>query len=247
MSYPIERVMSPKSSWHTPEEARDFYGRYSREGVTVHWWGGGEPASAHDNIVNYFLRTKNVAPIDKRGSVNYILSDNKITMMVEPDNVAWCSQTGNPTTISIEHQPTLAAEGYKKSGWLIYTLEKKFNRRLTLYPHKHWFNTACPGTLSLDRIRKEADNWHKGGDTLQPEDVDIAFQATTNRQAKPEEIKLHTGRQATQLNRELLNSEENKVLRTKAANFDAVAKALQDEYNEDDEKKLQEIKKIVEG
>jgi hypothetical protein len=98
--------------------------------------------------------------------VNYVLSDNKITKMVEPDNVAWTSQNGNATTISIEHQPTLGDEGYRKSGWLVCELEKKYGRRLTLYPHKHWFNTACPGTIDLNRIRAEADKWHNGGEDM---------------------------------------------------------------------------------
>lgn len=151
--YPIEQKPASRSTYHSPAEAKAYYGRYSREGITIHWWGDGTGASNHDNIVNFFLRRTD-------GSVNYVLSDNKITQMVDPDNVAWTSQAGNPTTISIEHQPTLGAEGYKKSGWLVYTLEKRYGRKLTLYPHKHWFNTACPGTIDINRIRQEADNFY---------------------------------------------------------------------------------------
>jgi hypothetical protein len=156
MAYPIEVKRPPASVYFTPAQSNAYYAtRYSREGITIHWWGDGTGASNHDNIVNFFLRRTD-------GSVNYVLSDNKITEMVAPDNVAWTSQAGNPTTISIEHQPTLGAEGYKKSGWLVCELEKKYGRTLTLYPHKHWTATACPGTIDLNRIRQEANKWKSG-------------------------------------------------------------------------------------
>jgi hypothetical protein len=154
-SYGIETKLAPKAVWFTPAEAQAYYGRYSREGITIHWWGDGTGADNHDNIVNFFLRRTD-------GSVNYVLSDNKITLMVGPDNVAWCSQSGNPTTISIEHQPTLGDEGYKKSGWLVDQLEQRYGRRLNLYPHKHWYPTDCCGTLDINRIRAEADKWRAG-------------------------------------------------------------------------------------
>src|SRR5215813_8776799 len=107
MFYSIETKIAPKQSWFTPTEAKNYYGRYAREGATIHWWGGGESANQHDNIVDYFIEQGRQAI----KSVNYVVSDIKITKMVEPDNVAWASQSGNPTTVSIEFQPTLSAEG----------------------------------------------------------------------------------------------------------------------------------------
>lgn len=157
-SYGIEIKLASKNGWHTPAEARAYYGRYDRNGITIHWWGDGTGASNHDNIVNYM----NGGASRGEKSVNYVLSDNKITMCVNPDNVAWCSQSGNPTTISVEHQPTLGAEGYKKSGWLVDQLEQRYGRSLQLFPHKHWFATQCPGTIDIGRIRAEADKWKRG-------------------------------------------------------------------------------------
>jgi hypothetical protein len=110
--YPIEFKICSKNGWFTPSEAKSYYGRYDREGVTVHWWGNGQGADGHDGIVNYFLSQAQAGA----KSVNYVVSDNKITLMVGPDDVAWASQSGNPTTVSIEFQPTLGAEGYKKGG-----------------------------------------------------------------------------------------------------------------------------------
>jgi len=157
--YPIEIKICSKNGWHTPQEAKAYYGRYSREGITWHWWGDGTGADNHDNIVNY-LGSKASAG---SGSVNYVLSDRKITLMVSPDNVAWTSQAGNPTTISVELQPTLGAEGYKKAGWLMWQLEQRYGRRLNYYGHNHWFATQCPGTIDMNRIRREADKWASGG------------------------------------------------------------------------------------
>lgn len=159
MGYAIEVVPCSKNGWFTPAEARQYYGKYDRMGVTIHWWGDGTGASNHDNIVRY-MNAKGAA--GDAPTVNYVLSDNKITECVAPENVAWASNNGNPTTISIEHQPTLGAEGYKKSGWLIDQLEKRFGRSLQLFPHNYWTSTQCPGTISLDRIRQEADKWKRG-------------------------------------------------------------------------------------
>lgn len=158
--YPIEIRLASKNGWSTPQEVPGIWKTpYAREGVTVHWWGDGTGATNHDNIVNYFL---NQAASGKK-STNYVVSDNKITLMVSPDNVAWCSNAGNPTTISIEHQPTLGAEGYKKSGWLVWQLEERYGRRLSIYPHSKWVQTQCPGSIDLNRIRAEADKWRAGG------------------------------------------------------------------------------------
>lgn len=163
-SYTLEVKLASKNGYHTPAEAKAYYGRYSREGLTCHWWGDGTGASNHDNIVNFM----NGRASRGEASVNYVLSDNKITLCVNPDNVAWCSQSGNPVTVSVETQPTLGNEGYKKWGWLLDQLEGRYGRSLQLFPHKYWFATACPGTIDLGRIRAEADKWKRGDYDAQP-------------------------------------------------------------------------------
>ncbi|MCA9333896.1 N-acetylmuramoyl-L-alanine amidase [Candidatus Saccharibacteria bacterium] len=157
-SYGIEIKIASKNGWHTPQEARNYYGRYDRMGITWHWWGDGSGASNHDNIVNYM---NNQAALGNK-SVNYVLSDNKITLCVNPDNVAWASNSGNPTTVSVELQPTLGAEGYKKAGWLLDQLEQRYGRSLASFKHSYWTQTACPGSIDIGRIRAEADKWKRG-------------------------------------------------------------------------------------
>lgn len=153
MSYPIEVKLAPKNSYFTPVESNNYYQtKYSRSKVAIHWWGGGEGANQHDNIVNYFLK-QGAAGVK---SVNFVCSDDKITMMVDPKNVAWATQKGNPESVSIEFQPTLSDEGYKRGGFLIATLEKQFGK-MELLPHKYWYATACPGTIDIARLRREAN------------------------------------------------------------------------------------------
>lgn len=157
-SYDVSVQLASHNGWFTPQEARSYYGRYDRAGYCVHWWGDGTGASNHDNIVNYM---NNQAAAGNK-SVNYVLSDNKITLSVSPDNVAWCQESGNATDISVETQPTLGAEGYKKHGWLLDQLEQRYGHTLAVRGHNYWFQTACPGSIDLGRIRAEADKWKRG-------------------------------------------------------------------------------------
>ena len=76
--------------------------------------------------------------------------------------MAWASQSGNPTTVSVELSPHLNAEGYKKAGWLFNELEGRYGKKLLHYKHSDWFSTQCPGTISISRIKAEAKKWKNG-------------------------------------------------------------------------------------
>lgn len=168
MSYNIEIKKASSNGYHTPAGARAYYGKYARNGVTVHWWNTAAEANrqklTHDGIVNNFLNRAKAGI----SSVNYVVSDKKITMLVNPDNVAWTSQSGNPTTISVETDPRITAEGYKKWGWLVDQLEQRYKKSLILYKHSYWYATQCPGTLDMNRIRREANKWKAGGYSPKP-------------------------------------------------------------------------------
>lgn len=172
MAYNIEIRLASKSGWHTPAEAERYYwdklkiAHYSRDGITWHWWNTPSAVkdSDHDNICNYILGKASRGT----GSVNYVLSNNKITLLVNPDNVAWASQAGNPTTVSVELSPHLNAEGYKKAGWLFNELEGRYGRTLKHYKHSEWFGTQCPGTISITKIKAEAKKWKDGAYNPKP-------------------------------------------------------------------------------
>lgn len=168
--YDIEIRLASNKGFHTPAQARAYYGKYSRDGLTVHWWNTPDRVkdSDHDSIVNYILGKA----AKGTGSVNYVLSNRKITLLVNPDNVAWASQAGNPTTVSVEFSPHLNTEGYKKAGWLINELFNPKNGRYRksprLWKHSDFFPTQCPGSLDLNRMLSEAQKWATGAYNPKP-------------------------------------------------------------------------------
>lgn len=152
MEYQIETKLAPRKAYFDAAQSNAYYrDRYARKGYTIHWWGGNEQENKHDSIVSYFL-AQGEAQVK---SVNYVVSDAKITMMVPPEMVAWCSGPGNATTVSIECEPGLSDEGYKKLAWLIKSLQAKFPGSDAIYRHKDWMATACPGTIDIERIKRD--------------------------------------------------------------------------------------------
>lgn len=158
MSYAIEVKYVSKNGYFTPAEARSYYGHYSRDGIAVHWWNEPSRAGTHDQTVTYLTNQAAAGNV----SANYVVSNSKITLLVNPNNVAFASGNGNASTISIEFDPRLNNEGYKRGGWLIRELEARYKKVLHLWPHSRWVATSCPGTISLARLRQEADTWKSG-------------------------------------------------------------------------------------
>jgi len=159
-SYPIEVKLASKAGWFTPAEARNYYGKYSRDGVTYHWWNSpdriGGSASDHDSIVNYL---NGRAAQGQAPTVNYVLSEPKLTLCIAPENVAWTSSAGNPTTIGVECTPHFTDGFYKKAGWLHDQLEQRFGKTLSIWVHFEWqAGTQC-SPMNKSRIRQEADKW----------------------------------------------------------------------------------------
>ena len=165
MSYPIEVRLVPKSGYHTPDEARRFYGEYDRNGIVVHWWDAPNKVkdSDHDNIVNYIMGKAQ----KQIGSIHYVVSNKKITKMCEAKNVSWhvarkYAPFPNASKPGIEFSPHLNDEGYKRGGFVINQLEKELGRSLPLSKHSDWVGTQCPGHLDLNRLRAEANKWKSG-------------------------------------------------------------------------------------
>ena len=156
-SYPLEIKLSSPAGYFTPAQARSYYGHYDRAGVTYHWWNRPSAIadSDHDNIVNMMNRN---AANGEAPTVNYVASGGKLTLLVNPDNVAWCSNNGNATTVSVECSPHFTDGLYRKLGWLHDQLEQRYNRTLAIYVHFNWIATEC-SPIVKSRIRQEADKW----------------------------------------------------------------------------------------
>lgn len=159
-SYAVEVKLASKAGWFTPAEAKSYYGKYDRAGVTYHWWNspdkiGGGPAD-HDSIVNYL---NGRAAAGQAPTVNYVLSESKLTLCVAPENVAWTSSNGNATTIGVECSPHFTDAWYRKAGWLHDQLEQRFGRTLAIYVHFEWQPGTQCSPINKARIRQEADRW----------------------------------------------------------------------------------------
>jgi hypothetical protein len=159
-SYAVEVKWASKAGWYSPTEARNYYGKYSRDGVTYHWWNSPDriraDAGAHDSIVNYL---NGRAAAGQAPTVNYVLSEPKLTLCIAPENVAWTSSAGNPTTIGVECTPHFTDAFYRKAGWLHDQLEQRFGKQLAIYVHFEWqAGTQC-SPMNKSRIRQEADRW----------------------------------------------------------------------------------------
>lgn len=225
MAYEIHIKMDKRDNYHSPAEAKTYYGRYSREGICVHWWNSPDKVkdSDHDNIVNYIY--------NKGTSIHYVVSNGKITKMVEPDNVAWHAEKGNPITIGIEFSPHLNDEGYKRGGWLISELEKKYGRTLKLYKHSDFVSTSCPGTISLTRLRQEADRFKQApptsggsGGTEMAASADIVtkiYRAVLLREPDPGGLQTYTGRPVDSVFNAIYNSPEANAVRQREQAEDA--------------------------
>lgn len=162
-SYTLEMKPASAAGYFTPAQARAYYGKYAREGVTYHWWNSpdkiGNRVADHDSIVNYL---NGRAAQGQAPTVNYVASSNKLTYCINPDNVAWTSSAGNPTTIGVECSPHFNDELYKKLGWLHSQLEGRYGRRLSIYVHFQWQPGTQCSPIDKNRIRHEADLWNSG-------------------------------------------------------------------------------------
>lgn len=158
-SYAIDIQASSAAGFFTPAQARSYYGSYSRSGVTYHWWNRPEAVadSDHQNIVNYM---NGRAAAGQAPTVNYVASHNKLTLLINPDNVAWTSNNGNASTIGVECSPHLTDAFYKKLGWLHDQLEQRYGKALAIYVHKDWTPTECSPIIK-QRIRDEANAWKR--------------------------------------------------------------------------------------
>lgn len=159
-SYAVEVKWASKAGYFTPAEARSYYGKYDRSGVTYHWWNSpdriGGSASDHDSIVNYL---NGRAAQGQAPTVNYVASEPKFTLCIDPTNVAWTSSAGNSTTIGVECSPHFTEPFYKKLGWLHDQMEQRFGRTLAIWVHFEWQPGTQCSPIIKQKIRDYANWW----------------------------------------------------------------------------------------
>lgn len=116
----------------------------TEESDTIHHWGA--LGQTHDGVVDFFVNGPG------QTSAHFVVSDGRVTCLVSPADAAWHTGTahGNATSIGIECRPEATDGDYATVASLLRWLRGGKDR--PLYPHNHWFNTACPGVWDLDRL-----------------------------------------------------------------------------------------------
>jgi N-acetylmuramoyl-L-alanine amidase len=139
----ITKYTSPNQS------PRSVYGHNSEKptGITIHHWG--DPGQQFQNVVDYLCRPGGSS------SAHVVAEGGRVAWIVNASQAAWHSGNtiGNGTTIGIELRPEASSTDYVTAAELIRDIRAEYGE-LPLYPHNHWFNTACPGKWDLPLLNR---------------------------------------------------------------------------------------------
>jgi len=138
-------------------QMNEYYGvPYNPVEAHMHWWGAPGQAGTHDGNVQHLKTTKDV-------SANFVLSENRITLMVPLNKNALTTGKRNPYAWKVENDPTLSDQQYKTMGYLVYIVEK-LNPTLLNEPlrlHKEFYSTSC-SEIDRPRVRAYAEQFRTG-------------------------------------------------------------------------------------
>lgn len=136
--------------------AKRYYGKpYQPIESHTHWWNEPGKGGTHDGNVNHFLNGDL--------SVNFVVSEKRITLMVPLNKIAITTGQRNPYGWKSENDPTLSDWQYKTMGYLHYIVEK-LNPSLKGEPirlHKEFMNTAC-SNIDVAKVRNYANMFFSG-------------------------------------------------------------------------------------
>ncbi len=150
---------------YTPfAQVRSVYGLpRTIDGVTYHWWGDPANNPQFQNIINYLCRSNG------NSSAHVVGESGRVAWIVDAINAAWHAGNarGNATQIGYECNPRLQDGDYQTMGQFHYTMERAYGKRLAIYVHKEWSNTAC-SPINKGYIRQIADQLHASDAAPQP-------------------------------------------------------------------------------
>lgn len=139
------------------KDAATYYGKpYNPVESHLHWWNLPGQGGTHDGNVNYIKNTKDL-------SVNFVVSEKRITLMVPLNKIALTTGARNPFAWKSENDPTLSDWQYKTMGYLHYIVEK-LNPKLLNEPlrhHKEFYNTSC-SEIDKAKVRFYAEAFRTG-------------------------------------------------------------------------------------
>lgn len=135
----------------------DYYGvKYDPVESHIHWWDAPEKKPSHDGTVNHLNTNDGL-------SVNFVVSENRVTMMVPLNVIAKTTGKRNPYAWKTENDPNLSEQGYKTLGFVHYLVER-LNPKLAGEPirrHKDFMVTDC-SDLDPVKVRAYAEKFRTG-------------------------------------------------------------------------------------
>lgn len=139
------------------KEAAEYYGvPYNPIESHLHWWGEPGKSGTHDGNVSHLKNTKDL-------SVNFVVSEKRITLMVPINKIALTTGKRNPYAWKSENDPTLTDWQYKTMGYLHYIVEK-LNPTLANEPlrlHHEFYATRC-SEIDKAKVRQYAEDFRTG-------------------------------------------------------------------------------------
>lgn len=130
----------------TPSQTLNWYKR-SRDikTIVIHWWNSPDKAGTFDQTVNYLKGANDT-------SIHFVVSDTRITQMVNLNNTAFHAMGANPISIGIEVDPRTPGKTLETTGALVRFIRELLKKDLPLSRHSDHVQTACPGTINLNQI-----------------------------------------------------------------------------------------------
>ena len=146
MSYALQEQYNSKNQV-AGQAAGDVWHLGARRvtSITIHHWG--DKGQQFDTVRD-FLCTNNTPT-----SAHYVAQDGLVACIVSPDDCAFHAGNaeGNTFSVGIECRPEATDGDYATVAELIRNIRAIYGD-VPLYPHNHWFATACPGDYDLARL-----------------------------------------------------------------------------------------------
>lgn len=152
-----------ETTWNSPNYTAAgnvpaaFGMRREIKGITIHHWGA--EGQRFENVCNFLSRPGGTT------SAHFVVEGGRAACLISPAHAAWHSGSavGNATTIGIECRPEMTAADFTSLVELVAYLESVYGE-LSIYGHKDFFNTACPGKYypELANLVKRVNEAKKG-------------------------------------------------------------------------------------
>lgn len=133
-------------------------GNWQKDIIVLHWWDDPSKRPGFAGTVSWLKDTRSQV------SAHYVVEGGRFTQLVLEKDMAWHAGNlaANRRSIGIEVNPRLSDADYAATAYLVADIWKR-RGGLPLHRHREFTGTACPGTLDVARVQREAEAILQGG------------------------------------------------------------------------------------